>query len=991
MHLKGQLSRVCLAWLILLAIGVLLLPMAARALEPDERAATDYVIINQVYGGSDDGAASHSFIEFYNPTEEDQDLTGWSVQYKSSADGDHGDKWYVQELSGAIKAGGYYLIRCGAIDEPDKADYPVPAGDIEWDIQLHNKGLSVVLMSTIQQLDTAVTGDYEQLSEKPEGIVDIAAVQGNDEEDSQQPPLYESGYSAYQSKKNAIRRNNFADTDNNAEDFVIVDYSAAVIGDMGPHNSKGDGPVSVDAKLDGYENGTSGLSLEKIAGYCTGETNVDGGVMEIVAYNSATGYAYVVNGQSGTLDVVNLNNITANSGNVSITDAENIDVKEMVQEDGFTYGDMTSVTVSPSGTYVAVAIQAEGYNDAGRVAIFTCGNGGELESPVLVTVGVQPDMLVFADENTILTANEGEPREGYGKGIADPAGSVSIVTISDEEGALKASAQTVGFGNYDEDSQREALVEKGIVLKEDTAPSVDLEPEYIAVSGDKAYVTLQENNAIAVLDWKAETPAFTGIYSAGFEDYSETPIDIDKKDDEYNPKTYQGLMGIRMPDGIATFELGGETYLVTANEGDAREWGDEDKGTGYLNETEIDFGEEGEQSPAGSIKNEDGALEGKVVFFGVDGGEGTGYDGLKDNTDYLFGGRSFTIFKVTDNGITEVFTSGDDFEAKTAAYLPEYYNCSNDNAVLDDRSGKKGPEPESVTVGEIDGRTYAFIALERTGGIMVYDVTEPAGASYVNYINTRDFDDIVPGSAEYEDGELDKWVTGGDVAPEGLCFIPAEDNAAGSNLLLAACEVSGTVAVYQLGDVEKPDTPVTPVIPVQPDNPGEGDEPETAQLPFDDVAENAWYYDAVSFVYAENMMNGVDADSFDPEGQMTRGMVMTVLARIAGENTGGGVPWYQPGVDWAVENGVSDGSDPAGYVTREQLVTMLWRYAGSPASTGDITAFADDETVSSWAVNAMEWAVVQGIINGTDGNRLDPQGDATRAQTAKILMEYLSK
>src|SRR5699024_1968374 len=122
------------------------------------------------------------------------------------------------------------------------------------------------------------------------------------------------------------------------------------------------------------------------------------------------------------------------------------------------------------------------------------------------------------------------------------------------------------------------------------------------------------------------------------------------------------------------------------------------------------------------------------------------------------------------------------FEALTWEYLPGYYNCSNDNNVLDDRSGKKGPESESITVGQVDGRTYAFIALERTGGVMVYDVTDPANAAYVNYINSREFKAIVPGSEEYEDGELDKWVTGGDVAPEGLAFIPAAQSPTGTDL-----------------------------------------------------------------------------------------------------------------------------------------------------------------------------------------------------------------
>ena len=183
-----------------------------------------------------------------------------------------------------------------------------------------------------------------------------------------------------------------------------------------------------------------------------------------------------------------------------------------------------------------------------------------------------------------------------------------------------------------------------------------------------------------------------------------------------------------------------------------------------------------------------------MVFFKVED-----FDGLDSGKDYLFGGRTFTIYEAGENGVTEVFTSGNDFETLTARYLTDYYNCSNDNTVVDDRSGKKGPEAESVTVGTVDGRTYAFVALERTGGVMVYDVTEPASAQYVNYINTRDFASIVEGSEEYEDGELDKWVTGGDVAPEGLLFLSDAVSPTGEALLLAACEVSGTVAVYQVG------------------------------------------------------------------------------------------------------------------------------------------------------------------------------------------------
>ena len=308
---------------------------------------------------------------------------------------------------------------------------------------------------------------------------------------------------------------------------------------------------------------------------------------------------------------------------------------------------------------------------------------------------------------------------------------------------------------------------------------MDLEPEYIAVANGRAYVTLQEANAIAVLDIASRT--FTGVYSAGFEDHSKTPVDIDKKDEQYAPKTYESLMGIRMPDGIAAFEQNGRTYLLTANEGDSREWGD------YLNEKEVNF-KKSETSPTGAITADNSGLTGKVVFFDT-----TGYDGLDSQKDYLFGGRSLTLYEVSGTGIREVFTSGSDFERLTAQYLPDYFNCSNDDKSLDDRSGKKGPEAESVAVGQVNGRTYAFVALERIGGVMVYDITDPARVSYVNYINSRDFAATVPGSEND-----DKLVTGGDVAPEGLAFVSDSVSPTGKPLLLAACEVSGTLAVYEL-------------------------------------------------------------------------------------------------------------------------------------------------------------------------------------------------
>ena len=719
----------------------------------------------------------------------------------------------------------------------------------------------------------------------------------------------------------------------------------------------------------GYENGTAALNLTQIARYSAGQYNVDGGVMEIVAYNQATEWAYAINGQSGKLAAIPLAGLTAGAHVEALTGTE-IDVKALVEaEDGtFQYGDMTSVAISPDSTTLAAALQAQDSNDAGRVALFTCEEDGSLTLEALVETGAQPDMVTFAGDGVVLTADEGEPREGYGENIADPKGSVTVVDVEAQESTV------VDFSAFD--SQRDQLAEDGIVLKKGSAPSVDLEPEYIAVSGGKAYVTLQENNAIAVLD--IESQAFEGVYSAGFEDHSTTAIDLDKKDDAYDPQTYESLLGICMPDGIAAFTVEGTTYLVTANEGDAREWGDEDQGTFYLSEDERDFGEEGVTSPTGAITAENSGLEGKVVFFKTED-----FDGLDPEKDYVFGGRSFTVFQATENGLEEVFTSGDDFEALTAQYVPEYFNASNDNAVLDDRSGKKGPEAESVTVGTVDGKTYAFVALERTGGVMAYDVTDPEAITFVNYVNTRDFGTTVEGSQEYEDGELDKWVTGGDVAPEGLLFLDAASSPNGEPLLLAACEVSGTVAVYQLGSED------------------------LTVLPFTDVDSDDWFLAAVQYVYENDRMAGTSSTTFQPEVNLTRAMAAQVLYNLEGQpavtgdttftDAAAAGEWAVKAITWAEQTGVVAGIgdglfDPTANVTREEFAQMMYNYASYKeydlTLEGDLSQFEDASAISGWAETAMSWANGSGLINGHDDGTIDPQGTTTRAQAASILMNF---
>ena len=166
--------------------------------------------------------------------------------------------------------------------------------------------------------------------------------------------------------------------------------------------------------------------------------------MEIIAYNKTNQKAYAVNGQSGTLAVIDLGVMSGNGSGIELS-AESIDIRSLVESEdsSFSYGDMTSVAVSPDGSLVALALQDASFDEDGRAAIFTSAEDGSLTFKSLVKTGIQPDMITFADYNTILTADEGEPREGYGDGITDPAGSVTIIDLN------SLTSRVVGFGAFD--------------------------------------------------------------------------------------------------------------------------------------------------------------------------------------------------------------------------------------------------------------------------------------------------------------------------------------------------------------------------------------------------------------------------------------------------------------------------------------------------------------------------------------------------------------
>ena len=1043
-------QRLC-AWLLACVMILGLCPAALAADGDGQDAAADHVMVNQVYGGSDDGVASHSFIELYNPTSAPVDMSGWSVQYRSSTGGDHSNAWEKLNLTGTIGAEDYYLIRCGAITDTQNKSYDVPEGNQEWNIQLHNKGLSVALVDNQTLLEETVTGDVSGNS----SIIDVAACAGNDygkkgdftTDAAQVPPAWEGGNTwttserGLQSKKNAIRRVNFVDTDNSAADFEEVNYSETVGVDKGPHKgsyvpagSSDPTPSPAERKQAvGFENESASLKLAQIGRYNSGVTDKNGGVMEIVDYNKANNTAYAVNGHSGVIVAIPMTGMTKGQTAVSSLPAQTMDAKSLV--DGFTYGDMTSVAVSPDGKTLAVAIQAQDYTENGCVALFTCKDDGFLAFEKAVEVGVQPDMVTFTpDGSKILTANEGEPRQGYGAGAVDPKGSVSVITVS------AGTVKTVDFTAFDSAEARAKLVAKQIVLKKGAAPSEDLEPEYIACDDHTAYITCQEANAIAVLD--LDTNTFTDICSVGFEDYSKIPVDIDK-DGSYDPRNYNDLMGIRMPDAISLYQANGTTYLLTANEGDSRTYADE----------------------KGDNSNEDDrkltSADGKETAKKVRTLNASQYDGLTDGVDYLFGGRTFTVFQVTDSGLEEVYNSGSDFERLTAQYLPEYFNCSNDDVEMDSRSNRKGPEPETVTTGTVGDKTYAFITLERIGGVMVYDITDPAKISYVNYINSRDFVNV------------DSDGVGLDDSPEGLKFVPAASSPTGSALLLAACEVGGTVAVYELtgttsggdsgshgggssrpyytvsvsGTIANGSVSVSPTsarqggtvtVTVTPDKGyaletltaldkngreltlvKKSDAQYTFSMPasnvtvaatftddntmlnfFVDVKASDYFYDAVLWAAQKGITAGTDETHFSPNQPCTRAQIVTFLWREAGSPVVNyamnmtDVPegaYYAEAVRWALSEGITTGTSdttfgPNASCTRAQAVTFLCRSQKAAAEGGmAVREFNDFDSIPAYAVDAIQWALENHVTTGVGSGNFAPNAPCTRAQIVTFL------
>jgi hypothetical protein len=251
-------------------------------------------------------------------------------------------------------------------------------------------------------------------------------------------------------------------------------------------------------------------------------------------------------------------------------------------------------------------------------------------------------------------------------------------------------------------------------------------------------------------------------------------LDASDRDSAINIRSWP-VFGMYQPDAIASFRIDKTTYLVTANEGDARDWDGfaEEARVGSLTLDPAVFPNAADLQKNGNF----GRLNVTTTLGDANG------DGLYDSL-YTLGGRSFSIWK--SNGI-QVFDSGSEFERITAASNPAFFNASNEDRTFDSRSDNKGPEPEGLAVGEVGRRRYAFVGLERMGGVMVYDITNPHSPVFVNYANNRDFS-VDPYNAP----------AAGDLGPEGLLFIDAKDSPTRAPLLVVANEISGTVTLYKV-------------------------------------------------------------------------------------------------------------------------------------------------------------------------------------------------
>ncbi|RKN83558.1 choice-of-anchor I family protein [Ulvibacterium marinum] len=453
------------------------------------------------------------------------------------------------------------------------------------------------------------------------------------------------------------------------------------------------------------------------------------GAAEISAYDPMTKKLFTVNVETNGISVYDISDLDAPMQLTSI------DLS----------GSGAPNSVAVKNGILAVAVEAEVKQDQGAIKLFDTETQNYLNS---FTVGALPDMVAFSpDGKYIVSANEGEPNDDY---TNDPHGTVSIINVA--EGAV----ETLDFESFNMDVHN--LCAEGFrVFGPGATLAMDVEPEYVAISEDSktAWVTLQENNGVAVVN--LETKQIEAILPLGFKDYSLPGNEIDPSNEDGKKELRSvPVFGIFQPDAIAHYNVSGADYIITANEGDARDYDgfSEEERIGGLPLDETKFPD------AATLQLEEnlGRLQSTTTLGDIDG------DGDYDEL-YNYGARSFTIW--TGNGQL-VYDSGNDIAMQTLSLTPDVFNGD------DARSDDKGAEPEAVEVLKVGEKYILFVGLERNNQVMIYDISDPYAPVFMDILSNA-----------------------GDIGPEGVLAIPAEYSPSGKDVLVVSNEVSGTVTFYE--------------------------------------------------------------------------------------------------------------------------------------------------------------------------------------------------
>lgn len=482
----------------------------------------------------------------------------------------------------------------------------------------------------------------------------------------------------------------------------------------------------------------------------------DEGSTEIVDFDSGSSKIFFTNAKANTLTALDASKPS------SLTKAFDISLSN--------YGGGVN-SVSIHNGLVAVAMEALVKTDSGSVVFFDT-DGKWLKS---VKVGALPDMLTFSPNGKkLIIANEGEPNDAYS---IDPEGSISIIDVSG--GVQNATVKHINFQSLN--SKLKELVAAGIrIFGPKASVAQDLEPEYVTVSADSklAYASLQENNALAIID--IENAKLLKIIPLGYKNHNlpKNGFDASNTSGKIDIKNHP-VFGMYLPDATKTIQIAGKSYIFTANEGDARSYAgfNEEKRMGTLKLDTQAF----PNASTLQSNNELGRLLSSSIMGDLDN------DGDVDQL-YSFGGRSFSIWDA--NSVEQVFDSGDHIEKLIAAKLPTYFNSNHkDNNSFKGRSDDKGPEPEAIEFATLGNDLFVLIGLERIGGIIVYEINDPKSPKFVSYFNYRNFM-VDPKSPQT-----------GDLGIEDIKFISADKSPIKKPLVLVGNEVSGTVSLFSINEI----------------------------------------------------------------------------------------------------------------------------------------------------------------------------------------------